>query len=137
MSEKYLREIEEILKEAEKAPPHDRQDRAEVAAPPQPPSSGRYVLRPPRLGPARGLSRISAGKVMLGAFALFLLAAVFNWAGGPTMLFIWLGLGLFVVGYALFFARPRGPKLQKRWRGRLMEDEPPEAWRRFTRWMKG
>ena len=71
MSEKYLQEIEEILKEAEETPPSD----AGGTAPP-PRTSGRYVLRPPSLGSSRNFPSIPASKVILAALAILLLALV-------------------------------------------------------------
>ena len=127
MSEKYLKEIEEILKEAEAAPPPEK-DQV-----PPPRSSGRYVLRPPRLVESRYLS---AGKLGMAAMAILLLALVVGGVFGLKALFAGFVVGLLVVAYLMFFARPSGPKMQKRWRGRLVEDEPEDPWRRFSRWMK-
>lgn len=131
MSEKYLQEIEEILKEAEVAPPPEA---GEEQSPPR--SSGRYVLRPPRLGSSRGLPYISVGKVVLAAMAILLLALVVGGAFGPKWLFVGFVIGLLVVAYLMFFARPSGPNMEKRWRGRPIEDAPEDPWAKFNRWMK-
>lgn len=132
MSEKYLQEIEEILKEAEETTPSDAGDTG-----PPPRTSGRYVLRPPRLGSSRNFPSIPASKVILVALAILLLALVIGGAFGPEWLFAGFVLGLLVVAYLMFFARPSGPKVQKRWRGRLVEEEPSNFWSRFNRWLKG
>ena len=131
MSEKYLQEIEEILKEAEATPPAE----ASQEPPPQR-SSGRYVLRLPRLGSSRSLPYISVGKVVLAAMAILLLALVVGGAFGPKWLFVGFVTGLLVVAYLMFFARPSGPNLEKRWRGRSIEDAPEDPWTKFNRWMK-
>ena len=104
MSEKYLQEIEEILKEAEVAPPPEKDESA-----PPPRTSGRYVLRPPRLGRGRPLPYLSAGKVGLAAMGILLLALVVGGAFGPEWLFVGFVIGLLVVAYLMFFARPSGP----------------------------
>ena len=131
MSEKYRQEIEEILRQADEVLSQEGTEPAPPVAPKK-----RYVLRLPRLG-SIGLPQISPGKVMLAAFALFIMAIVLRATTGPVMLFVWLGLALFVVAYAMFFARPGNPSLEKRWRGRLMEEQPTDLWARFKRWMRG
>ena len=131
MSEKYLQEIEEILKEAEAAPPPEKDESA-----PPPRTSGRYVLRPPRLGRGRPLPYLSAGKVGLAAMGILLLALVVGGAFGPEWLFVGFVIGLLVVAYLMFFARPSGPNVEKRWRGRPIDDEPDDPWSKFNRWTK-
>jgi hypothetical protein len=133
MSEKYLQEIEEILREAEVAPPSDDGE----TGPPPPRASGRYVLRPPRLGPTRGFPLIPVSKAIMAAMAILLLALVVGAAFGAKALFVGFVVGLLLLAYLMFFARPSGPKMQKRWRGRLVEEEPDGLWSRFNRWLKG
>ena len=82
------------------------------------------------------MSRVSAGKVMLAALGLLVVALVLNATGGPVMLFVGLGLGLVVVAYVLFFLNPGSMRFEKRWRGRLIEDDHVPFWGRFKRWLK-
>ena len=131
MSEKYLQEIEEILREAEEAPPRHPQD---GETPPQ--SSGRYVLRPPRMPSSRSLFRVTPSKMIMAAMAILLLSIVIGGAFGLQWLFVGFVLGLLVVAYLMFFARPGQPRIQKRWRGRPVDDEPDDPASRFNRWMK-
>lgn len=132
MSEKYLEEIEEILREAENAPPRQPDDGSSPPA-----SSGRYVLRPPRLGSSGGFPIFSASKVIMAAMAILLLALIVGGAFGLKWLFIGFVIGLLVVAYLMFFAGPGGPKVEKRWRGRPVEDEPDDPWnKKFNRWIK-
>ena len=105
MSEKYLKEIEEILKEAEAAPPPEK-DQV-----PPPRSSGRYVLRPPRLVESRYLS---AGKLGMAAMAILLLALVVGGVFGLKALFAGFVVGLLVVAYLMFFcAAQRAPRCRR------------------------
>ena len=131
MSEKYLQEIEEILKEAEATPPPETGQ-----APPSPTTSGRYVLRLPRVGSPGSAPYISVGKVVLAAMAILLLALVVGGAFGPKWLFAGFVIGLLVVAYLMFFARPSRPNMEKRWRGRPIEEAPDDPWSKFNRWLK-
>mgnify|MGYP004222000499 CR=1 FL=1 len=69
---------------------------------------------------------ITPGRVMLVAVALLLSAlvmvAVVPGLAGPLA---WGGLILFIVGYAMFFIRPR--QVEKRWRGQPIDDGG-ESW---------
>ncbi len=134
MSDKYMKEIEEILKRAEEVMPQDRtgaqknESRASGGSP--------SLLR--RLSRGRGL-KISAGKLMLGSLGLLLLALIMSVivGGGIVVPLVVAGLVLFVVAYALFFVRSGSSSYhEKRWRGRVIEDSPP-IWHRFKRWLRG
>lgn len=64
----------------------------------------------------------SPGRIILVAICL-LLSALFlgSVIPGLTVWLGWMGLILFIVGYGMFFTRPRQP-VEKRWRGRSIED---------------
>lgn len=130
MSDKYEKEIEEILKRAEEVMPKDRQG-----------STGKQLGTPlrslGRLSSSGGRGfKISAGKIMLASFGLLLLALILGAIGiGNVVLLVVAGLILFVIAYALFFVRP-GASYEKRWRGRVIEEEPG-VWDRVKRWLKG
>lgn len=70
---------------------------------------------------------ISPGRVMLLAVALLLSYLIVKpFAAGVAGSLAWAGLVLFIVGYALFFIRPPGSKMEKRWRGRVLDDD--DSW---------
>ena len=128
MSDKYMKEIEEILKQADDVLPKDRPRS----------SQGKPKAAGGPLGRVSGGVRISATKLMLGSFALLLLALILGAAGvGNVVLIVVAGLVLFVIAYALFFVRPGGSlsSYEKRWRGRPIEDRQTMV-DRFKRWLK-
>ena len=119
MSERYQREIEEILSQAGESAPADRSKK------------GRGVpLLPPFFRTGRGggnRAYLTSGRLMFIGLALLLSAilvsAIFPGFLGPI---VWLGLIAFILGYVLFFARPSaGP--EKRWRGRVIEQDRPSG----------
>ena len=125
MSQKYQKEIEEILEQAgelatSRKGRHPR------------PSFWRlirlYILR--FLGD-KGMS-LSPGRIMLAAVSLLLVALIFSrlapGIGGALAL---LGLLLFIAGYALFFLQPKN--VEKRWRGQRVDDSGDSWWGRFRR----
>ena len=78
---------------------------------------------------------ITPGRVMLVAIALLLSALVMQGAGpGIVAPLAWAGLLLFIVGYAMFFIRPRG--VEKRWRGQPIDDRGERWWERLRRKMR-
>ena len=128
MSDKYMKEIEEILKQAEDSLPKDR-----VRSP-----SGTPKTVGGPLGRVSGKIRITPGKLMLGSFALLLLALIMSLAGvGSVVHLVVAGLVLFVIAYALFFVRPGGSfsSYEKRWRGRPIEERLTVV-DRLKRWLK-
>ena len=84
----------------------------------------------------RGL-KISASKLMLASFGLLIFALILNLAGVAHVVYlVAAGLVLFVIAFALFFVRP-GPSssYEKRWRGRVIEDQP-RLWDRIKGWLR-
>ena len=131
MPERYKDEIEEILKQAENVL-SEESTKAEAPKP----RGKRRVIRLPAL-PTKGgwqWPTFSPGKVMLAALAMFVLALVLH-----ATTFVWVGLGLFVVAYVMFFLQPKSGSTgyQKRWRGRLVEEGNPSLWDRFRRLLRG
>ena len=130
MSDKYEKEIEEILKRADEVMPRDK------------PRPSKGEQRSGSFSPLDRLSggrrlRISAGKLMLASLALLLLALILGATSpGFVVPLVVAGLVLFVVAYALFFVRPGTSSYEKRWRGRPIEDSP-SALERLKRWLKG
>ena len=131
MSDKYMKEIEDILKQAEDVMPADSAGAGESGR-------GNPGGQPGLLSRISGGRRlkISAGKLMLASFALLLLALVLGAAGfGSVVVFlVAAGLIIFVIAYALFFIRP-GASYEKRWRGRIIEDQPSML-DRMRRWLR-
>ena len=133
MSERYQREIEEILNQAGESVPADGSKK------------GRGIpLIPPFFRKGSGTGRrvhFSSGRLMFIGLAL-LLSAILVSAMFPGLLgpIVWLSLILFILGYVLFFARPSaGP--EKRWRGRVIEQDSSSGmaggWMRgFQRWFR-
>lgn len=112
MTERYKREIEEILQQAGERS-----------------SGGRSRGSRPRLLRLVWLSLVQSlggriwpptpGRVMLIGGVLLLSALVVQ-----VSLLPWAGLALLLVGYAMFIVRP--PKREKRWRGQRIDYE--ETW---------
>ena len=128
MSERYQREIEEILDKIGelsrgRAKPKKRGFFRTMLT-----AAGRF------LG-GRGWN-LSPGRIMLGSLVLLLLALIFR-ASMPGMVapIAWAAVVLFILGYALFFINPHASN-EKRWRGQLIETVP-SWWERFLRWVKG
>lgn len=133
MAEKYIREIEEILKEAERSRGSRVVDDVEESA-------EKSALRS-RLGRFGGIFHISPNKVVLGGIILIVVSFViynaFNYLFVENVKFllpIWAGLILFVIVYGLLFVRPGSQ--DKRWRGKILDDGiEPSRWERMRRWL--
>jgi hypothetical protein len=129
MPERYQEEIEEILRRAEEATPPGPARGSEKNAR-NVSNLSRRANRPYRLS-AGGVHwlYLSPGKIALAGFVLLLVGAL--WIN----LLIWVGLGLLVLAYLLFFVKPGSLSYEKRWRGRMVETQP-SPWQRFLRWLK-
>ena len=131
MSQRYQKEIEEILEQVNEEPPTpgrggSSRSRGDArSAPPRPPgSSSRFALQ------------VSPGRLMLIGLALLFVALIslslLPMLAAPSA---WVGIGLFIVAYVLFFVKPRRT-IERRWRGQLIEDEPGDSGlMRFWRWV--
>ena len=124
MSDKFHQEIEDILRQA--GPVSDRASRR----------SGRGLrwvgggLRRLLGGP---LWAISPVRVFLVGVALLLSALLVRGnAPGFTGPLAWAGLLVLIAAYAMFFTRST-PKLEKRWRGTVIETQKAPDWRRRVR----
>ena len=116
MSDRLIREIEDILERAESSASDD-DSRTTLQ------KYGResWFLRLVRNG-ARLNALLKPSRVMLAGITLLLVAVLLNTLiPGRVHLLVWAGLVLFVVAYGLFFVNPSGV-YEKRWRGRLVED---------------
>ncbi len=128
MPEKYQDEIEEILKGlGEKARPNTNRetqkppDDAPIASRQVPPSE-------PKSNKGGFWPMVSPGKLaLLGLILLLVGAFLFR----PV---IWVGLGFLVGAYLLFFVKPRSISVEKRWRGKSLE-EGVTPWERMKRWL--
>ena len=128
MPEKYQNEIEEILrKSGEPVPVESARER-----PTPPEDSGELQdahSQSPR--PGRRWITFSPGKVMLVGMVILLIGAI---TPGVNLL-IWLGLAILAGAYLLFFVKPNYGAIEKRWRGRPIED-PESRVDRLKKWLK-
>ena len=134
MSDKYIRQIEEILKDAERSRGKSVADGVE-----EPPKASGLLSR---LGRLRIILRVSPNKVVLAGIILivvsFVLYNAFNYlfvGNFKFLLPIWAGLILFVIVYGLLFVKPGSE--EKQWRGRMLDDGiQPSKWERLRRWIE-
>lgn len=121
MPERFKQEIEEILEQSEALPPQSRTKRAPKTNADEPKSSG-GVITPGRV--------IIAGVLLLLTFAL-----IFD--GTLSTVFLWAGLVIGVLGYALFFVRADRAENKPHWRGTPVEydstSSSPSFWDKLTR----
>ena len=130
MPEKYRDEIEEILRKAGEAAtsktskdtePHPEDRPREPLATRQDPKPGNR--------PSQGLPTITPGKLMLAGVIVLLIGVKF-WP------LIWVGLAMLVGAYLMYFVSPRSVNVEKRWRGRSVEDAPGSYWNRLKSWLR-
>jgi hypothetical protein len=138
MGQRYQKEIEEILEQVNEAPPSNKRaagrgggSGGRPAQPDRPQNSGTPLF-------SWLPFRLTAGRLLLTGVVLLLGALVLRSAipgvAGPL---IWIGIGLFIASYIVFFIRPRRI-MEQRWRGRSIEDEPLEdgnPLERFWHWV--
>ena len=125
MSEKYQKEIEDLLDNISSFPQRRAKKRRQGLFSAVLSGVGKF------LG-GRGWS-ISRGRIMLGAVILLLMAWWFTtMLPGIAGLVAWVAVILFILGYALFFINPRS-SYEKRWRGEPLEQSPAPWWARFRR----
>ena len=131
MPEKYQEEIEEILRGlGEKAPTNTA-----AREPQKPPDDAPVISRrgtPPRqVVPQKGRAwpRVTPGKLALIGLIVLLIGALW------VRPLIWVGLGFLVGAYILFFIKPRSISVEKRWRGKAMEEET-SPWEKIKSWLK-
>ena len=131
MPEKYKDEIEEILRKAgEAAPsktPRDTERHSDDR--PREPLATRQAPKPGSR-PSQGLPKITPGKLMLAGVIVFLIGAL----KFPPL--IWVGLAVLVGAYLMYFVSPRSINVEKRWRGRSVDDPPGSYWDRLKHWLR-
>ena len=116
MPQKYQREIEEILQQTDDlglSDPPKRRSKQGFA---------RLAWEYFKQSIAGSAFSVTPGRIMLGAVLILLAALVLNLATpgfGIVGILAWLGFILFIVGYAMFFIKPK--PVQKRWRGDVIE----------------
>ena len=134
MSNKYQKEIEEILKNAGEAVPDETEGETERPLEDRPRAlhQASSSNKTPVSYPPRGRwPSITPGKILMTGLIVFIVSALFQ-----IWVLIWVGLALLVVGYLLFFVTPKNASIEKRWRGESLEDPPESPWNRFKRWIK-
>ena len=123
MAERYQREIEEILAEADVQPPR---------RPPEPVRSPR-----PARSQRRGFScRPGSGSLAFAGVVFLAAALALNLLGFSGTILLWPAVALFAAAYVAYFAKPRRT-VERRWRGQVMDSPPPPGplsrlWRRIT-----
>ena len=131
--QRYQREIEEILDQVNEEPADKTGSRRR-------PRSGRAgsEVRPEGSPRPRLAFDFSPGRLFLigaGMLVAALVLSVFGFVFAAV--FAWIGIGLFVVAYIRYFARPRR-SVDRMWRGQSIEDPPqPSAPSRWWRWITG
>ena len=135
MQDKYLEEIEEILKNAGEAVPGEPRSDSERPLEDRPRSVSRATEaeKPTSSYSPKGRRRptVTPGKLLLTGLVVFVVTAILQ-----IWILVWVGLALLVIGYLLFFVTPRNISMEKRWRGESIEDEPESLWDRFKYWIK-
>ena len=129
MSQRYQKEIEEILEQVNEEAPANS-------------GSGRK-LRPWEVARAQSMStgqrpkasfRLTIGKVLLAGVVLLVLSPLLGGIGlmAPAA---WGGIILIIGAYVVHFTKPRR-QVERRWRGQSIEDEPePNGFSRIWRWL--
>ena len=127
MPERYQREIEDILRQAGDLGSGQGNGGSSRSFP-------RLVWRHLVQSLSGKPWSISPGRVMLTAVVLLLSALIMGalvpGMAGPVA---WAGLVLFIVGYAMFFIRPAGGGVEKRWRGQPIDYDSDSWWGRLRR----
>ena len=125
MSQRYKREIEEILKQAGELSPPEM-----IRRPRRKFRSLIWLYVSQSLG-GKNWS-ISPGRVMFAAVSLLLAALIFRaMIPGVVAPLAWAGLLMFIVGYGMFFIKP--PQIEKRWRGQPLEEVGNSWWDRIRK----
>ena len=80
--------------------------------------------------------KISPSRIMMTGICLFLIALILMPMGITTTPLVWGGLALLIVAYLLFFILPKSDRgYEKRWRGRVIEEQPTIV-QRLKQWLK-
>ena len=128
MSQRYQKEIEEILEQVNEEPP------AASGSGRKPRIGGTSRARSAGTRRSSALPPLTIGKVMLVGLVLLLLSPLLGGWGlmAPAALG---GIALIIGAYVVYFTKPRR-QVERRWRGQLIEDEPePSGLASFWRWL--
>ena len=128
MSDRYKREIEEILRRAGYANGQMRTSKKRLPFP-------LLIWRSIKQSSPGRFCSFTPGRIMMLAVSMLMSALLLNVFGlgivGPIA---WIGLVLFIIGYAMFFLRPR--TVEKRWRGQPINDGVESLWNRIRQRLK-
>ena len=114
MPSRYEREIEELLRKIEGLPPKkswSERIQEKLTA----------RVEGYRSNLSRQLRTLTLGKMMAGALVLLLLAFWLRSHQGLATILLLSSVGLFAYAYLSSFSRRRYPRVEKRWRGNLIE----------------
>ena len=131
MPEKYQEEIEEILRGLGEKAPHSTAAREAQKPPDDAPVMSHQGPPLGQNGGRRGRTwpTVTPGKLALLGLLVLLLGAIW------VRPLIWVGLAFLVGAYILFFIKPRSIFVDKRWRGKPLEDET-SPWDKIKSWLK-
>jgi hypothetical protein len=130
MSNRYQREIEEILDQVNEDASKGSQPKGRASQ-----AQRTRSARRPRSG-AGPRAMFTSGRLMLAGVILIvsslLMIGVLPSLAGPA---VWLGIALLITGYLVYFAKPRRT-IERKWRGESIEDPPePNGLERLWRWL--
>jgi hypothetical protein len=130
MSERYQKEIEEILEQVNEDAPVTSSSGRKL----RPWEVARAQSSEARPLKARAPFRLTIGKVLLAGVVLLVLSPLLGSFGlmAPAA---WGGIILIIGAYVAYFAKPRR-KIERRWRGEIIDDDPePTGLSRVWRWL--
>lgn len=128
MSQRYQKEIEEILEQVNEEPPTVAGSGRKFRAHGQVHAESESGVKP------RAKFQLTIGKIMLAGVVLIFLSPLLGGLGlmAPAALG---GIVLIIGGYVMYFTKPRR-QVERRWRGQLIEDESESiGFSRFWHWL--
>ncbi len=114
MSDKYQREIEEILKKTGDLQPGSNSEEG--------------VWRRSFWAISKRLRKIPVMRIIVAAAVVVFLSFLFS-----IPILMWGGVILCLIGYIWFLVRPRNHRTEKYWRGESLEDKTASWWDRIRR----
>lgn len=128
MSQRYQKEIEEILEQANVDASEGKEQSGRAK------SHEKDHPKPARKSRVSRGSLFTPGRLLIAGVVLLVLALALSSLGWMPYL-AWTGIGLIIASYVVYFTKPRRT-IERRWRGQLIEDEPePNPWQRLWRWI--
>ena len=135
MPDKYIKEIDDILKKAS-AVARKGHDYRKPSKPSLKLTNSFHSWKVGFKFPS-----ISPGRLMVAGLVVFFFGLILNLiTNGAVTLIVWSGIILFLTAYIWYIFRPRTGttlKYEKKWRGRSIEDDTPSSlFDKFNHWFK-